>query len=88
MLPAAWLVQGAAPVIRQVWSRGPRAGMYPISADLTYWFVCFDDVSDALSVPLSPGGDLRKGHQPCICTLPLALATGRGVVCGWSRCGD
>lgn len=28
--------------IRQIWSVGPRAGMYPISESELYWFVCFD----------------------------------------------
>lgn len=29
--------------IRQIWSCGPRFGMYPVSTTELYWFVCFDD---------------------------------------------
>ena len=29
--------------IRQVWGAGVRAGLYPMTEDELYWFVCFND---------------------------------------------
>ena len=48
-------IRGIAPIkegdspesIRQVWSYGPRAGMYPLSSTELYWFVTFDAPGDA-----------------------------------------
>lgn len=44
--------------IRQVWSNGPRAGMYPLSSTELYWFVCFDAPADA-PVPATPA-EIRR----------------------------
>ncbi|GAB4819893.1 hypothetical protein N2152v2_006939 [Parachlorella kessleri] len=44
--------------IRQIWGRGPRAGMYPISDTELYWFVVFDVRADA---PIPPTAeDVRQ----------------------------
>lgn len=45
--------------IRQIWSIGPRAGMYPISSTELYWFVCFDESSD-MPDTLSDAEAIRK----------------------------
>ncbi|KAL6779354.1 hypothetical protein ACKKBG_A11990 [Auxenochlorella protothecoides x Auxenochlorella symbiontica] len=39
--------------IRQVWSVGPRAGMYPLTDTELYWFVCYDTPSTKASARAS-----------------------------------
>lgn len=54
-------IRGIAPIregespesIRQIWSYGPRAGMYPLSSTELYWFIAFDAPADA-PVPATP----------------------------------
>lgn len=54
-------VPADAMCIRQLWSVGPRAGMYPLSDTELYWFACFDDDPGASSAPPRPG----QRHAPC-----------------------
>ncbi|GFR45392.1 hypothetical protein Agub_g6772, partial [Astrephomene gubernaculifera] len=37
--------------VRQIWGRGVRAGMYPLTPSSCYWFVCYNEDEQAASRP-------------------------------------
>jgi len=46
--------------IRQVWGRGVRAGLYPVSEKEVYWFVCFNAGESELGALSAAGGAARR----------------------------
>ena len=46
--------------IRQVWGRGVRAGLYPVSEEEVYWFVCFNAGEAELGGLSAAGGAARR----------------------------
>jgi len=60
----AKVAPGALPLqedaIRQVWGRGVRAGLYPVSAEEVYWFVCFNAEEGELGALAEARGEGRR----------------------------
>ena len=55
-----------ANTVRQIFGRGVRAGMYPLSRTSVYWFVCFNSEADWISRGADLGGyvkDLTSSWQ-------------------------